>query len=323
MTDRYDVVVLGAGPAGLMAARKLAQQGRSVVVLERAAAVGGMAGSFEIAGIRVDYGSHRLHRVLEPRLEAELAELLGDDLQRRPRRGRISLKGRWLAFPLRLGDLVQKLPKGLVARIGVDTLLGPFRKPKGEDAGSVIEARLGRTVARTFYTPYLRKLWDSPLEELSTELADRRVSARSGLSVVKKALAARKGEGGAYYLYPRPWLRADQRVRGRRRGGRWGRATSRGGGHIGRPGGTGRDRPSGRRFGGGGEHGALEHPGPGHRQARRCAARRARGGRPAAAPSHGPRLPGARRRPAHGLRRALLPRAVHAGEPHVGAEELP
>lgn len=203
MTDRYDVVVLGAGPAGLMAARKLAQQGRSVVVLERAAAVGGMAGSFEIAGIRVDYGSHRLHRVLEPRLEAELAELLGDDLQRRPRRGRISLKGRWLAFPLRLGDLVKKLPKGLVARIGVDTLLGPFRKAKGDDAGSVIEARLGRTVARTFYTPYLRKLWDSPLEELSTELADRRVSARSGLSVVKKALAARKGEGGAYYLYPR------------------------------------------------------------------------------------------------------------------------
>ncbi len=203
MTDRFDVVVLGAGPAGLMAARKLAQQGRSVVVLERAPALGGMAGSFELAGIRVDFGSHRLHRVLEPRLAEELEELLGPDLQRRPRRGRISLAGRWLAFPLRLGDLVKRLPKRLVLKIGIDTVLGPLRKPKGEDAGSVIEARLGRTVARTFYAPYLRKLWDSPLEELSTELADRRVSARSGVSVLKKALAARKGEGGAYYLYPR------------------------------------------------------------------------------------------------------------------------
>lgn len=203
MTERVDVVVLGAGPAGLMAARKLAQRGRSVVVLERAPAVGGMAGSFEIAGIRVDFGSHRLHRVLEPRLEAELEELLGDDLQRRPRKGRISLAGRWLSFPLRLGDLVKHLPRRLLVRIGFDTALGPFRRPKGEDAGSVIESRLGPTVARTFYTPYLRKLWDSPLEDLSTELADRRVSARSGLSVVKKALAARKGEGGAYYLYPR------------------------------------------------------------------------------------------------------------------------
>lgn len=203
MTGRPDVVVLGAGPAGLMAARKLAQQGRSVTVLERADAVGGMAGSFEVAGIRVDFGSHRLHRVLEPRLEAELEVLLGDDLQRRPRRGRINLAGRWLAFPLRIGDLAKKMPRPLLVRIGVDTLLGPFRKAKGDDAGSVIEARLGPTVARTFYTPYLRKLWDAPLDELSTELADRRVSARSGLSIVKKALAARKGEGGAYYLYPR------------------------------------------------------------------------------------------------------------------------
>jgi protoporphyrinogen oxidase len=203
VTERFDVVVLGAGPAGLMAARKLAEQGRSVVVLERAPAVGGMAGSFEVAGIRVDFGSHRLHRVLEPRLEAELAALLGDDLQRRERRGRISLAGRWLRFPLRLGDVARHLPKRLVAKIGFDTLTAPLRSPKGDDAGSVIEARLGPTVARTFYTPYLRKLWDSPLEDLSTELADRRVSARSGASIVKKALAARKGEGGAYYLYPR------------------------------------------------------------------------------------------------------------------------
>lgn len=198
-----DVVVLGAGPAGLMAARHAAAAGRSVVVLERNHAVGGMAGSFEVAGIRVDFGSHRLHRVLEPWLEEDLHALLGADLQRRVRRGRIALAGRWLKFPLRLGDVAKHLPRSLTARIALDTLASPLRKVRGTDAGSVIEARLGPTVARTFYTPYLTKLWDTPPGELSTELADRRVSARSGLSVVRKALAARRGEGGAYYLYPR------------------------------------------------------------------------------------------------------------------------
>ncbi len=102
-----------------------------------------------------------------------------------------------------MGDLARHLPRGLLARIALDTATSPFRKLKGDDAGSVIEARLGPTVAKTFYTPYLSKLWDTPPSQLSTELADRRVSARSGLSVVRKALATRKGEGGAYYLYPR------------------------------------------------------------------------------------------------------------------------
>jgi protoporphyrinogen oxidase len=203
MSQSAEVVVLGAGPSGLMAARKLAERGRSVVVLERAEAIGGMAGSFEVAGVRVDFGSHRLHRVLTPRLQHELDTLLGDDLQRRERRGRIFLRGRWLRFPLRLGDLARHLPKPMVARIALETAVAPLRGAGGEDAGSTIESRLGPTVAHTFYVPYLRKLWDAPLEDLSSELADRRVSARSGLSVVRKALATRKGEGAAYYLYPR------------------------------------------------------------------------------------------------------------------------
>ena len=56
-----DLVVLGAGPAGLAAAWRAARSGRSVTVLERAPVIGGMAGSFEVAGVRVDHGSHRLH----------------------------------------------------------------------------------------------------------------------------------------------------------------------------------------------------------------------------------------------------------------------
>jgi protoporphyrinogen oxidase len=198
-----DVAVLGAGPAGLMAARRLAESGRSVVVLERAPDVGGMAGSFEIAGVRVDYGSHRLHPVASEWLLDDLRGLLGDDLQTRVRNGRISLQDRWLRFPLRLGDLAKNLPKPFLARVALDTANGPLRRPKGDTAQDVIEARLGPTVARNFYTPYIQKLWGMDASELSPELADRRVSARSGLAVVKKALRTRRGTGGAgTFLYP-------------------------------------------------------------------------------------------------------------------------
>ena len=56
------VVVLGAGPAGLGAALRLAERGAfHVTVVEKGPAVGGNAGGFELDGVPVDYGSHRLH----------------------------------------------------------------------------------------------------------------------------------------------------------------------------------------------------------------------------------------------------------------------
>jgi len=56
------VAILGGGPAGLGAAFRLTRHHLAqVTVLERNRWVGGNAGSFELAGMRVDYGSHRPH----------------------------------------------------------------------------------------------------------------------------------------------------------------------------------------------------------------------------------------------------------------------
>ena len=52
--------------------------------------------------------------------------LLGDDLQRRRRHGRIRLAGRWVAFPPNAGDLVRRLPPRLrAAGSRVDALRQP------------------------------------------------------------------------------------------------------------------------------------------------------------------------------------------------------
>ena len=49
-----DVVVVGAGIAGLSAAYRLVQQGRSVVVLEAASAVGGRMTTVRHEGFAID-----------------------------------------------------------------------------------------------------------------------------------------------------------------------------------------------------------------------------------------------------------------------------
>jgi cation diffusion facilitator CzcD-associated flavoprotein CzcO len=56
------VAILGAGPAGVGAAWQLVRARKAdAIVVEQRDDVGGNAGNFELYGIPVDYGSHRLH----------------------------------------------------------------------------------------------------------------------------------------------------------------------------------------------------------------------------------------------------------------------
>ena len=53
------VVVIGAGPAGLTAARELARRGLEHVVLEQSSRVGGLSRTQTYKGYHFDMGGHR------------------------------------------------------------------------------------------------------------------------------------------------------------------------------------------------------------------------------------------------------------------------
>lgn len=202
------LLVIGAGPTGLMAAWQAAAAGHEVTVLEASDGVGGMAGSFELAGVRVDYGSHRLHPAASPATLTRLRSLLGDDLQVRPRVGRVRLADRWIGFPLRPADLARHLPPKVVGAVAVDTLTSPFRRPRADTFAEVVRAGLGPTIAELFYRPYVRKLWGVEPTELDGELARRRVSASSPAKLARRLLGGRVaaeagGNLGRTFLYPR------------------------------------------------------------------------------------------------------------------------
>jgi protoporphyrinogen oxidase len=199
---RADLVVLGGGPAGVGAAYRAAQRGLDVVLLERGDRVGGLAGSFEVAGVRVDHGSHRLHPTTDPVILAELRQLLGDDLQLRRRNGRIRLAGRWIAFPLRPADLARRLPPSFAAAALRDTATSPFRRARADTFAEVLRAKLGPAMCERFYFPYARKLWGLEPGEIAGEQARRRVGADSPLALVRRALAGGRGPRGVFW-YPR------------------------------------------------------------------------------------------------------------------------
>jgi len=227
MSAATRILILGGGPAGLGAALGLARRGFAPTVVEAQDAVGGNAGSFTLHGLRVDYGSHRLHPATHPAILSELRGLLGKDLVERPRHGRIRLGDRWIHFPLRAADLALHAPPAFVLGVGRDAAARLMRNPPGGPGGSgevgasggapgasggetfasVLLRGLGATVCRDFYLPYARKIWGLEPEEISPVQASKRVSAASFGAMLGRLLPGGEGGGGrsgrGTFWYPR------------------------------------------------------------------------------------------------------------------------
>jgi protoporphyrinogen oxidase len=204
------IVILGSGPSGLGAAFRLAKSGRATVtVLEQSTAVGGNAGSFELAGLTCDYGSHRLHSSTPPDVMADIQAMLGDDLLKRPRHGRIRLMGRWIHFPLKPLDLLFHAHPRFKLGVAADAVRslgrGSGSAAPQETFATVLRQGLGRTICESFYFPYAWKMWGQGPESLSPIQAKKRVSAGSLGRMMKRILEGARGKKGVrgHFFYPR------------------------------------------------------------------------------------------------------------------------
>lgn len=68
---KYDVIVVGAGVSGLLAALTLSKHGKKVLVLEKGEHLGGNCNSYVVDGYQVDTGAHAITHLIEgplPRL---------------------------------------------------------------------------------------------------------------------------------------------------------------------------------------------------------------------------------------------------------------
>jgi protoporphyrinogen oxidase len=203
------ILILGGGPAGVGAAWQLARQKKArTVLVERGAAFGGNAGSFECFGQRLDFGSHRLHPATDPQIMADIRGLLGPELLDRPRHGRIRLLGKWIHFPLKPVDLLLRLDKSFAIGSLKDAIRKklPGAPAEGDTFASVLHANLGPTICEHFYFPYAVKLWGRSPEELSGIQARRRVAAGNFGKLMRKVLSAVPGmkrPGAGRFFYPR------------------------------------------------------------------------------------------------------------------------
>jgi protoporphyrinogen oxidase len=169
------VVVIGAGPAGLTAARELTKAGFRPVVVEKRASVGGLARTESFKGFRFDMGGHRFFTKAEE-VKKMWREVLGDDFLRRPRLSRIYYNRRFFYYPLRPLNALLNLGPVVAVAIVASYLYWQLFPYKREDTFEQwVTNRFGRRLFRIFFKTYTEKVWGIPCSELRAEWAAQRI----------------------------------------------------------------------------------------------------------------------------------------------------
>ena len=119
MTDlqegrKIQPIIIGAGPAGLTAAREFLKHGVTSIVLESDKVVGGISRTVQQNGWRFDIGGHRFFTKV-PRIEEVWHEILPDaDFMLRPRMSRIYYNKNYFDFGPSHEENGKKINEGIL-----------------------------------------------------------------------------------------------------------------------------------------------------------------------------------------------------------------
>ncbi len=177
---KEDIVIVGAGLSGAVAARACAEKGRKVLIVERLGHLAGHCYDYRNdAGITVHtYGPHIFHT-----LDRDIWRYVHRFANFRPYQHRVMsyVEGRLVPFPINL-DTINILFGKHLERGDLDTFLkkevaGSSYSPGADNFRDAVVSQVGEQLYSLFFEKYTIKQWNRDPRELSADIA-RRIPVR-------------------------------------------------------------------------------------------------------------------------------------------------
>jgi protoporphyrinogen oxidase len=185
----YDVIIIGAGPAGLSAAYELAKNDKKVLVLEENInEVGGLCRKVEYDNFIIDIGGHRFFSK-NREIENMWTEIMGEEILIRKRFSRIFYNKKFYDYPLDMANVIKNLGFFTSFACFLDFLYIKLFPIKNElSFEDWVINHFGKRLYNMFFKTYTEKAWGVKCGELNADFAAQRIRYPSLLNAALNSI---------------------------------------------------------------------------------------------------------------------------------------
>ena len=189
--EHYEVVIIGAGPAGLSAGYELCNSKKKVLVLEKKYQVGGLAETKVFGDYRYDIGPHRFFTKNEEVYNLFI-KMLGEDAVKVNRKTRILFKNSYFDYPLSPVNALFGLGMFESIQIGFSYIFARIksylRLSRIENFEDWVVDKFGRKLFNNFFKNYTEKVWGIDCKLIGKDWAAQRIKGLSLSTAIKFAI---------------------------------------------------------------------------------------------------------------------------------------